>query len=331
MDAPLRRRVARSFRAVALGGVVLGVLIGAVLVSLYLRFLRYDRVAGRHLPADSVLAVRVDVEQVSLYEPVRRHLLALLGGPSRAPAEAEATLGRLEERTGLKRSDLRELVVGRGAAREDWVLVLGGIFPRGGSNALLATALAAEDPAWAPSADGDVVVHQGLGVAVARAADASLLIASSRRYLETAREPTQTYEHLGLALSGAGGIAMKKVGVRELASWPSVLSDEALSAALGGVESIEAMTALTEQTIVTVSLRDDGHGAASSAIREFLSICRGFDRSAGPGEAILRAGAERAGTTPESAGVAKVTLAWERPEVDRAFQLLADAIQDHWR
>ena len=183
MNVPPRRRVARSFRAVALGGVVLGLLIAAVAVSLYLRYIHYERVAARHVPPGSVLALRIDVEQVALYEPVRRHLVPLLGGPSRSPGDAAATVSRLEERTGIKRGDLREIAVARGATRADWVVILGGIFPRGTSTGVLAAALAAEDPAWAPSMDGSVVVHRGLGVAVGRAADGSVLLGSSRPLL----------------------------------------------------------------------------------------------------------------------------------------------------
>jgi hypothetical protein len=107
MDLPPGRRGARSFRSVALGGVALGALIIAVAVSLYLRYIHYERVAARHVPAGSVLALRIDVEQVDLYEPVRRHLIPLLGGPARSPGEAAAAVARLEEHTGLKRGDLR--------------------------------------------------------------------------------------------------------------------------------------------------------------------------------------------------------------------------------
>jgi hypothetical protein len=59
---------------------------------------------------------------------------------------------------------------------------------------------------------------------------------------------------------------------------------------------------------------------------------KGFDRaSADTVEVLARAGAERAVIAPPAPGTATVTLAWERPEVDQAFSLFADAIQSHWQ
>jgi hypothetical protein len=332
LDSPPRRRVARSFRTVALGGVALGALIVAVGVSLYLRYVHYERVAAHHVPPGSVLALRLDVEQVALYEPVRRHLIPLLGGPGRAAADAMATLGRVEERTGLKRGDLRELVVARGETRADWVIVLGGIFPHGTSPGVLAAALAAEDPAWVPSMDGTVVVHSGLRVAVGRAADGAVLVASSQALLVAAREQSTTYEQLDLAPVGAGGVAMRKAGVQELRSWPSLLADEGLSGSFSGVAAVRGKVILTDRTAVTLTLTDQEPGASTATIQKALAIAKGFDRStATPGELLMREGAERAVSAAPAAGSATVTLTWERAEVDQAFELLAEAIQDHWR
>jgi hypothetical protein len=332
MDAHPRRRVPRSFRTVALGGAALAVLIVAVAVSLYLRFIRYERVAARHVPPGTVVALRLDVEQVGLYEPVRRHLIPLLGGPARSRADAEATLGRLEERTGLKRADLREIVVARGAVPSDWAIIFGGIFPRSTSGGVLAAALAAEDAAWAPSPDGDAVIHRGLGVAVGRASDGTVLVASSPHALRDAREPSDAYGRIGLSPVGAGSLAMGADGVRELGEWPGVLAHERLAAALSGVEGIRCELSLGERRSVAIRLSDKGHDSGTAAIREGLAIMRGFDRaSADPWDALLRAGAERAVVAPPARGTATATLAWETAEVDQAFALVADAIQARWQ
>ena len=130
-------RRARSFKSVAIGAVALGVVVLSVMFALYLRYVHYARVACLHLPASTVLALRVDVEQAIFYEPIRRHILPLFGGPSGSPTEADARLSRIEVRSRLKRGDLREIVVGRGATRGDWVIVLGGIFPRADSDRLV--------------------------------------------------------------------------------------------------------------------------------------------------------------------------------------------------
>jgi hypothetical protein len=332
MDAPPRRRVPRSFGTVALGGAALAAIVIAVTVSLYLRYIRYERIAARHVPPGTVIALRLDVEQVGLYEPVRRHLIPLLGGPARAPAEAEATLGRFEERTGLKRADLREIVVARGPVRSDWAIIFGGIFPRAISGGVLAAALAAEDPAWVPSPDGRAVIHRGLGVAVGRASDGTVVLASSVQTLLDARDPSDAYVRIGLAPVGAGMLAIGADGVRELGEWPAVLANERLAGALSGVDGIHCDIALSDRTSVAVRLSDKGRNSGAVAIRETLAIMKGFDRaSADTVEVLARAGAERAVVAPPAPGTAAVTLAWERPEVDQAFALFADAIQSHWQ
>jgi hypothetical protein len=327
-----RRRVPRSFRTVALGGVVVLLVLGAVAASLYLRFIHYERIAARHVPPSAVLAARVDVEQVALYEPVRRHVIPLFGGPGRSRADAEATLGRLEERTGLKRSDLREIAVARGGAREDWVVVLGGIFPRGTSGAVLAAALGAEDPSWVATPDGVAVVHRELGVAVGRADDGAVIVASSDAMLTASRRSGDTYLRLGLPPTGPGGIALGRGAVEELGAWPPVLGAGELPALLGGVETIGAKVTLAERSGLEVTLADRTPGAAAATIKKTLAIAMAFDRAdSGPAALLLRAGAERSVFGREAAGSATVTLVWERPEVDQGFALLAEAIEDHWR
>ena len=335
MDVAPRPRAPHSFRTVAIGGVALAALLVAVAMSLYYRYIHYERIAARHVPQGSIVALRLDVEQVMLYEPVRKHLIPLLGGPGRPAAEAVATLARLEERTQIKRADLREIVVARGAERSEWTVVLGGIFPRGTSPAVLAAALAAEDRAWAPSLDGTVVVHRGTGVAVTRPADGTVIIASSLAVATSARaarDPKAVDDEVGLPQTGAGSLAMRKPGLAELEEWPGLLADQALSHALSGVRSLRADIDLTERPSVTVTLADESPGAAASSVKRGLDAAKALDPSeASPGALLLRAGAQRSTVAPPVHGFASATLVWERTEVDQAFQLVADAVQDHWR
>jgi hypothetical protein len=327
-----RRRHARSFRTVALGSAFVALVIVAVAASLYVRFIHYERVAARHVPPGAVLAARLDVEQVALYNPVRRHVIPLFGGPGRSRADAEATIARLEERTGLKRSDLRELVVARGRNREDWVVVLGGIFPRGTSGAVLAAALAAEDPSWVATPDGVAVVHRELGVTVARADDGTVLVASSAPVLAAARRPSDTYTRLGLPPTGPGGFAFGRAGVEELGAWPPVLGAGDLPALLNGVEAVRANVTLLDRTALEVTVFDRTSGGGAATIKKTLEIARSFSPGeSGPAALFLRAGAERARGVSSVSGGASATLIWERSEVDAAFALLAEAVQDHWR
>jgi hypothetical protein len=335
LDVAPRHRAPHSFRSVAIGGAALAALLVAVAMSLYFRYIHYERIAARHVPQGSVLAVRLDVEQVTLYEPVRRHLIPLLGGPGRSPPDAAATLARLEERTQLKRADLREIVVARGADRSEWTVVLGGIFPRGTSPAVLASALAAEDPAWAPSLDATVVVHRGTGVAVTRATDGAVIIASSLAGATAAvpaRDSKAIYGELGLPPTGPGALAMREPGLEELARWPGLLADQTLSRGLSGIRSLRTDIGLDERPSVTVTLTEGEPGAATITLQRGLELAKALDPSeASPGALLLRAGAQRSKVAPPAHGTAAATLVWERPEVDQAFELVAEAIQDHWR
>ncbi len=308
--SPQRRRVARSFRAVALGAMVLVAVIGAIGASLYLRYIRYERVAARHV----------------------RFILPLLGGPGRPAPEGDARIARIEERTGLRRGDLREILVARGADRSEWVVVLGGIFPRGPDGGVLEAALRAESPAWTPASDGVAVVHEGFGVAVGRATDGAVLIASSERVLRASRAPSATYQALGLAPIGPGSLALSQEGIRELAVWPTVLATGDLPGLLGGIEQMKGVLSLGDRTSLAMLLVDSGAGEALRAIQVSLDAAKALDRSeSGPAAALLRAGAERATSSAPSRRTAEVVLVWETEEVSRAFALLAEAIQDRWR
>src|SRR5688572_29236490 len=93
-------------------------------------FVAAERVAARHVPADAVAVVRVDLEKATLFAPVRRFLLPLLdrdppasGGPrwDRVAERSELVVGR----------DTREALVLWGPGNDDWAVVLGGNYPAG--------------------------------------------------------------------------------------------------------------------------------------------------------------------------------------------------------
>lgn len=183
---------------------VLGVALGVVIHKNYVGF---ARVAAYHVPPDTTLALRWDVEKVGLFEPTRRFLLPLLDEvhapppvasaapehrsplvallPSTGPAPA--TSGGRRDRFAAESGsmigrDLREVLVLFGPADGDWALVLGAAFPKGDVVAAIGRTLAKEGWPWRELGH-ERLVSPG-GAAIARAEDGALVIASSVARLE---------------------------------------------------------------------------------------------------------------------------------------------------
>jgi len=109
----------------------LGVGLGAYIHG---RYVAFERVVGRHVPADAAFVLRWDVEKVTLFEPTRRYLLPLveLGQKPEPGAPPASRAARLERATGLSLGrDLREVLVVLGPGADDWAVVAGGSFPDG--------------------------------------------------------------------------------------------------------------------------------------------------------------------------------------------------------
>lgn len=319
-------RHARSFKAVAVGSVTLGIVVLAVMAALYLRYVRYVRVAARHLPPHPVLAARIDVEQAIFYEPIRRHILPLFGGPGDSPTLADARLSRIEARSRLRRSDLREIVVARGAERADWVVVLGGLFPRDSDT--LATAVA-EEPGWSVSSDRRIAMHRS-GVAVSRGEDGAIVIASSEAVLDAALPPSNASERLGLPESGAGGFALSAEALEELARWHVVLAAGRLPGDLAALDSITAKFVPGERIGLVARFHGADVGAAERAAEGILELARERSRAADSRAAdLLQGGLDRAKIAEDSRGV-QLSVEWEREEVDYALSSLADVVRSRW-
>lgn len=323
-------RRARSFKSVAIGSGVLAAVVLAIMFALYLRYVRYDRVASLHLPEGTVLAVRVDVEQAIFYEPIRHHILPLFGGPGSSPTEADARLARIEVRSRLKRGDLREIVIGRGASRRDWLVVLGGIFPRGPDSDRLVTALS-DEPGWTPADEGRRAEHRATGIAVARARDGAVVIASSSRVLSTSLPPSATYETLGLDARGAGGFALSRAALSELATWPPVLIAGELPADIGQLDLVTGTFTPGDRVRLVAILRARDHQAARRSAAGLLELLRARSRAAeGSREnALFRGAVDRAAIRDAALG-AEVSTELERPELDYALVALADTIRTLW-
>lgn len=214
---PARKpRRARSFKIVAF--VLLGLfgvaVVGAVVA--YYKLLHYERVAVHHIPPSAAWAARVDVERVALFEPVRRHLLPLVNRVGSATPAASTPSGRdlataLRQELGLNLGmDLREIVIAGGPALGDWLVVLGGIFPKR-SDLIVRTSellLSQVGVRTRPSSD-DLLLFEGAGTALAQAEDGSLVFGSSAELVKAALAPSLRFAELGLAPDqGVGGFGV---------------------------------------------------------------------------------------------------------------------------
>ncbi|MBX3128623.1 MAG: hypothetical protein KF718_18015 [Polyangiaceae bacterium] len=213
----MKTRSGTSYRVVF---AVFFALIAAALTAgagLYFHKLHYRRVAADHVPKDAWLALRVDAEKVIAYEPVRRHLLPLVDEAAATKLEPKRSK-RLQGSTRVELAvDLREVLVAVGPGEGDWVLVVGGLFPKTGVLEGLSRVLAAEGRTV--HLDGDVL--EVSGVAFGQARDGALVAASSRERLSRALSAER-----GLELTGDPGVieaawrpgaqgTLARLGIRE--------------------------------------------------------------------------------------------------------------------
>jgi hypothetical protein len=295
---------AYSFRAV--GGVffltiALGIATGAVI---YFQFLRYTRVAARHVPPDSDAVVRVEVEKVVLFEPFRKYLLPIVdcaGKPTMKPSRHE----RIQARSRVELAvDLREMVYAQAGGREHWVVLLGGMFPKSGVVAGVAKVLR-EEGRQGSVADGAWVDAEGW--ALAQADDGVLILASSIERARAALPAGEGARSLALPLDGAVGIALSEAGLSR-------------TLRTAGVEPIDGLSGVTSELALSGDVT--GHarltmlpGADPKVVRSRVEAAlKGIPaRPEGFGEARL-AGEARVIEQPGALGL---EFPWEHLDVDR--------------
>jgi hypothetical protein len=181
---------------VALLGV--GVLVA---VAIHARFIGFERIVARHVPDDAAVAVRWDVEKVTLFEPTRRFLLPLLDETPTDdldPGE-RSRRRRLARRSGLEIGrDLREALVLFGPKPGDWAVVAGGSFPRTGVADAVERVL--RDEGRSVRRLGEERLETPEGIAFGRASDGALVLASDGARLDAAlavREPNPAVPRTG--------------------------------------------------------------------------------------------------------------------------------------
>lgn len=197
---PSRRAV--SFRWVAVGLGALAVVALVIGLAAYVELLRFRRVAAHHLPGDTRAALRIDVEQVVLYEPVRKHLIPLIDA---AGTHGAGRVDRLRTQGGINLGlQLREVVIGFGPTPADWVVVVGGLFDARVLDRVEAV-LRAEGTAVARK-DGELALGDALFAA--EADDGALVFGPSPDRVRSALRQQPTFGRLGLQDSGPGGFAV---------------------------------------------------------------------------------------------------------------------------
>jgi len=308
---PERRSV--SARALALFSAGLGLLLLGLGFVAYRELLHYERRALRHAPAGATFVARVDLEQLVLFEPVRKHLLALVDHISLG-ADAEGALSQKDAHPGrlarLREAglnlglDLRELVFAR-LSGSDWVLAVGGLFPDGDLIERVAHVLAAE-PGARLRREGALLLLGSGDLALARAADGVLLLGSHPSAVEQAFLPNDAHRALG------------REGAAAFAALPPRPRDEAGALRISGRLDYGDPFALT----LEVEHAASDASPPRQALERWLHVdTTTFTPSVDwGGERALLARAQFAAASPT---LTRVTTTWERAEVDRACRSLA--------
>ncbi|HEY3254533.1 MAG TPA: hypothetical protein VGJ91_11310, partial [Polyangiaceae bacterium] len=277
--------------------------VGGLLI--YFKFVAYGRVAARHMPDDTRLAARIDVETLLISDPIRARLLPLFdqGAPR---AELKARHDRFRAHTGVELGrDLREIVLS--VSDSGWVLVFGGKFPKSGLVEGLQTTLS-EEPT--PSVLQDGVLQVQNGPAIGQASDGALVVASDASRLRAALLGGQAYLRLGLPPEGAGGFAFQ-------VARPFPAGFEQFDRVSGSVQ-------LGQQVDVDVAVRL--RTGASSEPSGIASAFATLGASA-PADSAARRPLEHAKIVPHREGEVGVQLSWTRPELDRGVAWLASLLE----
>ncbi|MEO8182011.1 MAG: hypothetical protein ABI895_24520 [Deltaproteobacteria bacterium] len=286
----------------------------------YFELLHYRRCAVEHLPAETELAARLDVEQVVLFEPMRRHLLPLIdrlpigAGPS---ALGQGRLLRLRRDAGVNLGlDLREILIATTRDRR-WVLVLGGLFPHTLLPGLARVLTSETSAGW--TRVGDILEFAPSGAALGQAADGVLILASDRSTLAAALPSSERFAELGLAREGAGGARLSQAAIEEWAASGAPW--------LGAVRSAGLELRLAQQIEIDVQLelRDEAAARLVTGLAQPRLLSsdpsptkRPLTDALDPWGLLARADhIETTGTT------VKFVTSWRQTELDRAARDLA--------
>ncbi|HEY4105644.1 MAG TPA: hypothetical protein VGM44_17215 [Polyangiaceae bacterium] len=311
MTAPAMAEPAFPARTGANHRAVFAVFAMSVLIAfaggiwIYFKYVAYARVAARHLPEDTVLAARIDVETVLISQSVRDKLLPLFDQGVHGPGNLKPRHDRFRAHSGVELGrDLREIVFGVG--NSGWVVAFGGKFPKTGLVDELATTLK-EEGTESTLADG--VLQVANGPAVGQAADGAFVVASDVKRLRAALEGSDAYLQLGLPPEGAGGFAL-----RVAPPIPPGFSDFARVS--GAVSLGETM-----DVDVAVRLRPGVSAEPAAVARAFATLGR-----AAPADSLARRPLEQAQISPRRPDETTVRLSFQRQEIEAGAAWLASVL-----
>jgi hypothetical protein len=328
--SPSLDRPGMSARLLALLGGAVALALAAVVYVSYRQLIHYERRAIEHVPPGAELGLRIDLEQLVLFEPVRRHLLALVdrvpwtGGA--APAGSVVPrLQRLREQAGLNLGlDLREIVFAR-MPDGSWVLGLGGIF---GSRPLLPgiERVLREEPDVHLREEQSMIILLPSGTTFAQADDGVLLVGSSAAVIGRALRASQGHAALGLDPQGAAAFAV-------LPSWFETLGPGHARASRS-VPWLRSTARLEFGDPLELTVRIE-HPPSSDpeSMREVLEGWFGertepfVPRADWGGERAVLA---RAHFVETSDSLTTVSSTWQRSELEQAARSLAAWLESRW-
>lgn len=313
--SPAATRRPVSHRKVWIGLAVLALVILAVFGGGYWLLVRYEPKAARHIPSNAVLAARVDIEQVVLYEPIRKHLFPVLDG-----GDGGGRLKRFKALSGVNLGmDLREIVVAV-LPDSDVTIAIGGLFPAAG----LVSALyqVTQDSSSGKCTLEGLALRCG-GVWFQQADDGTLVVATSERALEASVRGDDWAQHNGLPTAPLAMVVKNVAGAPLVGALPAVL--------LGGVGWLGEVRRFTVSTDLgdplQVELALDGLApsrlgevkAAVGVLQAWAALRPGAD-VAGEREVLSRLKVE------EAAGRPVLRSQWSRSDVERAVRAAADFV-----
>ena len=306
MEYAPRVRTGLGHRAVftVFGLTLFAAFAGGMLI--YFKFVAYARVAARHLPADTVLAARIDVETVLITQSLSNRLLPLFDQGVHGPAGLKARHDRFRAHTGVELGrDLREIVLG--VAGAGWVVVFGGKFPKTGLVEGLRTTLQEENTE--ATLVGGILQVRG-GPAVGQAIDGALVVASDPARLRAALEGSEAYLKLGLPPEGAGGFAL--------------LVGDPVPPGFDGFARVSGSVELSQDMAVDVAVRLQAGRTADPA-----AIARAFATlgEAAPPASLARRPLEQAQITPRRPDEVGVRLSFQRPELEAGAAWLGTLLE----
>jgi hypothetical protein len=258
--------------------------------------------------------VRVDVEQVVLYEPIRKHVFPVLDG-----AESSDRLKRFKALSGVNLGmDLREIVVAVLPGGEMSVAI-GGLFPTAG----LVQALhqVSQEGAAAQKCSLEGLALRCVNALLRQADDGTLVIATSPQTLDAALRSGEWAQRNGLPESPLA-LVLNNGSESPVAA----AVGHGLLGQLGWVRDVRRFTAWTDLgDPLQGELALDGLGAdrvtdvrASVAALQALAALNPGADVAGEREVLSRL------TVDVAAGRPVIRSAWSRADLERAVRALAD-------